>query len=198
MIKTLFCDCDGFVIKKHGYFSHQYSEEYDVPIELFQPFFKGRFLDCEKGKADLKEELAPHLSEWKWNGSVEGFVDYWFQYGKQKDLQVINFLEEQRSRNVKCFFSTNNEKYRVDFLLNNVGLKNCFDEFFASSSVGYLKYEPEFWPAVYKPDMGQKHEALVIDDDQRNLDTAKNFGFQTHFYNGLDGLKSALENFNRA
>ena len=59
MIKVILFDCDGPIIKREKYFSQRLHEETGVVIDSQneKSFFKGIFLQCETGKADLKQVL---------------------------------------------------------------------------------------------------------------------------------------------
>ena len=58
-------DCDGLIIRHEKYFSMRLAADQGVFLEdeneKQKEFFNGVFLDCETGKADLKEELAKDL-----------------------------------------------------------------------------------------------------------------------------------------
>ena len=66
MIKVILFDCDGLIIRHEKYFSIRLAEQQGVLLEeeneQQKAFFSGVFLDCETGKADLKEELQKDFS----------------------------------------------------------------------------------------------------------------------------------------
>src|SRR4029079_11780915 len=106
MIKVVLFDADGMVIKKHPYFSLKLSEEYNIPSEKMKPFYKGGFLLCETGKADLKETFSERLKEWGVNKSVDAILEQWFNSESELDNRVVQSIKSLRSQGIKCYLST--------------------------------------------------------------------------------------------
>jgi len=151
---------------------------------------------CEIGKKDLKEELKKVIKDWGWNGSVEELMDYWFRNEAEKREEVLNYIAILRSKGFKCYLATDNEKYRVAYLLDVVGLREHFDGFFPSCEIGYLKEQKEFWQAVYQNvDNYRKDEILVWDDDIKNVNRAKEFGLKAEHYKYLDDFFLKMRNY---
>ena len=108
--------------------------------------------------------------------------------------RILKTVERLRSRGIRCYLSTNNEKYRVQYLLDKVGLKNFFDGAFSSAQIGYKKPQQEFWSVVYKQiGVPEKSEIVVWDDDQENIESAKSFGFVSEVYSDFDSYKSRMK-----
>lgn len=193
MIKTVIFDVDGIVIKREMYFSQRFSEEFNVSIKKLLPFFENDFSDCLIGKADLKEELKKYLNQWGWKKSIDELLVYWFTNEGKLDYKIIENIKDLRRRGVKCYLDTNNEKYRVRYLIEDLGLNNLSDGVFSSCQLGFKKPQTEFWSALYeqlgKPD---KNEVLVWDDDQENVVSAKNFGFQSELYTTFEDYQNKM------
>ena len=194
MIKTVVFDTDGMVIQREMYFSQRFSKEFGVPMEKVLPFFENEFQLCLVGKADLKEELAKYLSQWNWKKSVEELLSYWFANESNLDKKMLESVKNLRSKGIGCYLNTNNEKYRVQYLFENLDLKKIFDGVFSSAELGFLKPQPEFWSAIHerlgKPD---KSEVLVWDDDEENVESAKNFGFHSESYSDYDAYENRMK-----
>lgn len=194
MIKTVIFDTDGMVIRRQMYFSQRFSNEFRVPAEKITPFFKNEFRLCLAGKADLKEELVKYLEQWNWYKSLDNLLTYWFEHERDIDEKIIESVKTLRNKGIHCYLDTNNEKYRVRYILENLGLGNFFDGVFSSAELGYLKAEQEFWATIYKklgkPD---KTEVLVWDDDEKEVAAARDFGFQAELYTGFDNYEKRLE-----
>jgi putative hydrolase of the HAD superfamily len=194
MIKIIIFDTDGMVVHREMYFSQCFSQEFGVPIEKVLPFFKNEFQLCLVGKADLKQELIKYLDQWGWQKSVEDLLAYWFGHESGVDEKVLKSISTLRNKGLQCYLNTNNEKYRTQYLFEKLGLKNLFDGVFSSAKLGYLKPQPEFWSAIHghlgKPD---KSAVLVWDDDEKNVESAKNFGFHSELYSGFESYEERMK-----
>lgn len=82
MIKAMLIDADGIVLKKRDkYFSELLKEDgYDVSEAKVKSFFVNVYTKIRLGKANLKEELGKHLTDWKLDKSIEELLEYWFSY----------------------------------------------------------------------------------------------------------------------
>ena len=196
MAKIVIFDTDGMVVHREMYFSKRFSGEFGVPMEKLLPFFKNEFQLCLVGKADLKEELAKYLAEWNWHGTVDELLVYWFTHESRVDEEMLESVKALKIKGVQCYLNTNNEKYRVQYLFEDLKLKDFFDGVFSSAELGYLKPQPEFWSAMYdrlgKPN---KKDVLVWDDDEENVASATQFGFQAEFYSNFDSYDARTETF---
>lgn len=185
MIKAILFDIDGMVNKRVEYFSRKYSREFGVAYDEMGPFFENEFILCEIGKADLKTELPKYLAKWKWDKSVDEFLEYWFKNETDLDKEMLNSIQNLRNKGTKCFLQTRNEKYRTEYLWNTMGLKNHFDGMFSSAYLGSMKPQVGFWNAIYQQLLEfKKDEILVWDDKAENVESAKKFGFQAKLFTG--------------
>jgi len=195
--QVIIFDADGVTLKAGRNFSYIYSEKFGVPIEKLSPFFKGVFQDCMIGKADLKEELKKVLSDWNWTGTVEELLELWFSSEDRVDQKITDLIKGLRKDDIKCFMTTNQEKYRGQHLRNQ--LKDIFDDIFVSAELGYKKKDLGFYEQVFEqigPSVaGDKTQVLFIDDEEENVKMAQKFGFDTLHYKefqGSDEIKSLL------
>jgi putative hydrolase of the HAD superfamily len=192
-IKAVLFDLDGIVIVgRTRFFSERLSEEHNIPAEQVQEFFLRDFKPCSFGKADLKEQLAPYLLKWNWKGTVEDFLEYWFSSESTKDEEVMRIVQKLRGSGVKCYIATRQDKYRLQYLLDVVGLKDYFDGIFCTCNIGYDKSQPEFFEYALRELDAKPSEVLYFDDLQKNVDTANALGIDAHFYNGIEVLKTNI------
>ena len=191
--KVIFFDADGVLVKSKLLFSEQLQTEFGINAEKLQPFFKGIFRECSVGKADLKEELEKVIVDWGWKGTVEGLMEFWFTKGTEIDAEVAMMIRELRATGARAYITTDNEKYRGEHLQQTLGDGKLVDEVFYSGKIGYVKKNPEFFKAVYLV-IGniQLDQVLFVDDDEKNIEVAKQFGFDVFLYTNLDELKQFL------
>jgi putative hydrolase of the HAD superfamily len=190
MTKAILFDADGVVLKRQGsFFSERFAEKYDVPTDKINSFFKNEFRQCQLDKADLKAELAKYLPEWKWQGSVEDFMSYWFEDDFHPDKEVLSEIERFRERGIKCYFASDQEKYRAAFLREK--FKDQFDGYFFSYELGYSKGEPDFFKIVIEKLAFDPSEISYYDDDQKNVDCASSNGIKSFLFRKIEDIKSS-------
>ena len=190
MIRVALFDVDGVVIRKHEYFSELLAREYNIPIEEVIGFFKNEFKLCSLGKADLKEEIVKYFEKWKWKKSADELLKIWFENEKEVDQEVLLFVGGLRKKGIKCFLATNQEKYRLKYLFEEIGLKEHFDGAFASCELGRTKSDKEFYDLIVEK-LGniQSEEIIFWDSDKKIAETANNLGIVGRLYTGSKDLK---------
>jgi len=194
-IKTIIFDSDG-VITNAEMFSVQLQKQYQINASKLLSFFNGIFKQCVIGKADLKEELAKYIKLWGWQGTVDELTDFWFKSEHKIDESVIEYIDELKKEGVRCYMATNQEKYRAQYLTNEMGFGKLFKKIFFSGYLGCKKPERKFFEIVFdeinKDGNLSKGEILFCDDDQENVDGAQKFGFVSYLYKNLDDLKLVI------
>lgn len=195
MIKAIIFDVDGVIINT-GFFSEKLAKDYGTPLEKVLPFFKGRFQDCQLGKADLKEELEKVKSEWGWDKSVDELMEYWFEDSKNVDERLMNAIDNYRKNNIKCYLGTNQEKYRSEYLQKDIGLNKKLDGFFVSADIGVRKPAKKFFEYISNklPDI-KKSEVLFWDSDEDIVDAAKEYGFNAELYTTYEDFESKMTSY---
>ena len=189
--KCILFDADGVVINSEM-FSVLYQKKFGVSNDEMLPFFKGAFQDCLIGKADLKEAVKPYLIDWEWSGTVDDFLKFWFKAEHSVDEKILNLIQNLQAKNIKCYLATNQEKYRIEYMKNEMGFNDIFDHIFYSAEIGFKKPEQKYYQYIYKWLNSEysvnKDEILFIDDSQNNINEAKSFGLNAHLYSGCEDL----------
>lgn len=193
MIKAVIFDADGVLINGVE-FSVFLNRDYGISTDKTLPFFNGIFKDCLLGKADLKIVIEPYLKEWGWNKSVDEFLEYWFKSEHNIDEKLVEYIQNLRKKGIKCYLATNQEKYRVQYMLNKMGFAQCFDRVYASCQIGYKKPSMEFYSKVIE-DLGMidKQSILFWDDTKAHVDSAKDFGINGEIYSGFKDYKRRMK-----
>ncbi len=192
MIKVILFDADGVLINGEM-FRIRLLEDYGLSSEITKPFFSGPFIDCITGRADLKQVLPPYLKEWKLDKTVEEFLDYWFKSEHNIDQELVETIHTLRSNGLRCYLATNQEIYRIQYMLDKMGFANCFDKIFASAHLGYKKPAQEFFIKIYDELGVNKDEVLFWDDRQENIDAAKQFGINAEIYTDFVNYKLKMK-----
>lgn len=195
MTKVLIMDADGVLINKGEVFSVILAREYKVNPEKLREFFTGKFQDCLVGKADLKESVAPYLPDFGWPGTVDEFLDYWFKAEHYLNEELIEYIKRLRQQGTTVVLATNQEKYRTQYMLEHMGFADVFENVYSSAHLGLKKPAVEFFSKVVD-DLGcQKDEVLFWDDDQQNIDGAKEYGINAEFYTDYDSFLGKMEQY---
>jgi len=150
-------------------------------------FFEGPFERCLIGVSDLRHELPPFLEKWKWTGSFEEFLDFWFDEESHLNEPVLDAADRLRSRGLRCFLASTQESYRAGFLEQRLAVGTRFEKAFFSCRLGCRKPNPAFFLAVTSEIGLRPAEILLLDDDNANVESAMRVGWQaTQFRIGGD------------
>jgi putative hydrolase of the HAD superfamily len=194
MIRAVVFDVDGMVVHKNEMFSVRFGKKHGIPMERMLEFFKGEFQKCIIGEADLKEELKPYLDKWGVKESVDEVMKFWFEGEREVDERGIVKAKELRDKGVFTVLATNNEKYRVKFLLDEVKLGQYFDAVVSSAEAGSKKPQINFFEYIMKKvPTADPSEVMFWDNDEKNVEGAKAAGMQAHLYVGFDNFELELK-----
>lgn len=195
-VKTILFDSDGVLLKKQGYFSDFYCEQYGVPKEDVISFFRGKFGDCQRGTLDIKEELPPFLEKWKWDGTVEDFLNYWFSSCTKVDQEILEKVQDFKKMGASCYLVSDQEKYRGKYIKEVLGLEKELDGFFYSFNLGHLKSEAGFFEKILERTNFDPKEMIFFDDEQGNIEVAKKLGIEGVLFKSIADLKELEKLFN--
>lgn len=192
MSKIIFLDADGVMVKlRQRFSSDRLHEEYNIPLEDILPLYKNEYQECILGHMDFKEALIPYMKSWNWQRSVEELLEYLWKEEKHPNQEVVSLVDEMRSKGHKFFLATDQEKYKADYLMNTMGLKEHLDGAFFSCNVGISKSKKEYWDKVLK-ELGVTDPADIyfLDDEEENIIAARSAGVQATLYKSIDDLKT--------
>ncbi len=196
MIKAILFDADGVTICKHRYFSDTYAEKHNISREILAPFFKNIFPLCQKGKADLKQEITPYLSQLQRHKSVDEFLQYRFDSEHVFDQKILQTVAGLRSKWIFCYFVTDQEKYRAQYLQSH-GIYTYFDGSFYSCDMGYTKNEKEFFQKILDQLHLSPQEVMYRDDEEENIKAALSLGIFARLYVDFDKLNRSLKQIDK-
>ncbi len=195
MISTILFDVDGVLVTSDP-FSVTLARDHHITTDMTAEFFRGPFMQCLTGSADLKAEIASHLPSWGWRGSVEAFLDLWFTTSQHVDADLLAAVQRLRQRGIQCYLATNQERYRTDYLLNQMGLAEAFDGCFSSAHLGYMKDDPTFFQTVLQRLPGTAaSNVLFWDDSPANVATARAVGLRAEIYTTFADFQQRLRQY---
>lgn len=194
MIKALLLDADGVVITGIS-FSKRLEMDYGITTDITAEFFQGVFQKCLVGKADLKKELPIYLKRWKIPMTVDKFTDYWFRSEHKLNQELLDYITLLRKKGLRYYVTTNQEKYRTEYILHEMEFCKLFDGVFSSAYISYKKPQQKYFEKVLENLKNiKKDEIIFFDSSKENVEAAKLFGIKSKLYKDLEDFKKKMNN----
>lgn len=193
-IEAILFDADGVVIFPWRFARHL-EQHYGITPAMTGDFFRGVFAECLIGQADLKQVLPPFLAKWGWQKSVDEFVAIWLEVENAVDQRLIEFIQSLRRAGYVCCLATSQERYRADYMASVMGFSQVFDRLFFSSHLGYQKPDPLYYQAVTQVLGLPKQNLLFWDDSRKNVDAAREYGWQAEVYTDFEEFQGKLSGY---
>ena len=144
---------------------------------------------------DLKEVLKTYIPIWGWKGTIDELLEYWWAGENTLNTPVIKIIDDLRSKGMKCYLATDQEKYRANYIMKGMELGDHIDKAFFSSELGLSKATPEYWHAVmHTLEIENPADVTYWDDEQENVDAAKELGIDAHLYTTISDLEYLTKN----
>lgn len=195
MIKAILFDFGG-VIYQHpkAVIPEVIARIYDIPLEKAAQEYSAYKNDYYLGKISTERLVTALSAVFKSKKSVEDVKQLWLlHYAKlaTSNQEVINIIKTLRQHYKVYLFSNTTE---MSHLHNDTtGIYKNFDGLFMSYQLGLKKPDPEVFKKVLSSIGFKPEECLFIDDDQGNLETAKQLGIKTILFNVLTDSPQKLK-----
>lgn len=195
--KVILFDVDGVLIRLPNYFSQELDKRgYKGAEKSLTSFFKGSDnQQCVEGKASFEKKIVPYLEKFAWKETAEEYFQKQFQFEKRYlDQNIILQIKQFHTQGIKCYLCTDNSKLRSEFLLNEMNLKDIFDDYFISCFIGYRKCHNEFWSYLINKLRKEisPSEIVFFDDAQNNIDVALKFGIKAILFENIAQFEKEL------
>lgn len=188
-------DVDGVIVRHPDPKGWSVNLEADLGLrtEVLQAaFFKHHWDDIARGRAALRERLAPVLADIAPNLTCDQLCDYWFEQDSNLDLDLLDQLAVVRSQGIQVHLATVQEHERADYLWTRMELHARFDAMHFAAAIGYVKPEPAFYAAIESTTGFLPHELFFIDDRAANVEAARSRGWYAETWTGNDRLADLL------
>ncbi len=193
-IKAVVFDVTGMLVPGRR-FSHYFSQEYNLPMLVIEPFFMTDFQCCLVGKKDLKKILPVWLKKWSWKKGVDAFLAYWFLKESKLDKKLLTAVKKLQQRNIGCYIATNQEKYRLSYLKKEMGLQGLFNGIFGSCQLGYKKPDVMFFQKLQKAIGYRAEQILYWDDQDKNTQAALKLGFKAETFKNFGFFRQMIKKY---
>jgi putative hydrolase of the HAD superfamily len=195
MIKVIIFDAVGLLTRQEP-LSKALERDHGIPLEKTLPFFKGALQDCVAGQADLKEVLPTYLDAWGWDTGVDALLNFWFDSDHKIDQELVSYIKDLRKNGIICVLGTNNEKYRVAYMLDKMGFAELFDKAYSSAHIGHKKPDHRFFSTIFDDlENIKKEEILFWDDKLENVEGAKEFGIHAELYTTFENFEKVMKRY---
>lgn len=194
--KYVLFDADGVLTLPEDVFSVVYARSHALDPEPFEDFFRNEWQPIVTGAKDLKESIAANPELWKWDGSVDELLNYWFKTEDVRNEELLKVIYELKDKGIPCYLATDQEKYRAEYM-QNVMFKELFNGYFVSAELGVTKTDPRFFELVLQqlktqyPEL-QPNEVIFFDDSQSKVDTAKALGIDARLFENNDQVRDLI------
>lgn len=192
MVKAVLFDADGVLINSEM-FSVALQRVHGISIDKTRKFFSEKWPEIIIGSKDLKTELRPYLPQLGWDGTVDELLDFWFKTEHNIDEDLVSFIQGLRRNGIKCYVATNQERYRANYMLKEMGFSESFDGVLASAHLGSKKPDLEFFKLVLDKLELNIDEVMFWDDSQENVSAGNEFGLKSHLYQDYDKFKEVMK-----
>jgi len=194
LIRCVAFDLDGVLIPSGPSFDYFLIEHKITPAH-FREFFRGSYDLAMLGKVDLLEILPPVLELWKWNGTVEDFVNVWFASCAEADPAAVEIVRALRVRGVTCYAASNQDNRRAKFLDSLEWVHTLFDRRFYSCHLGVKKPSAGYFDVIQREAAHLPEEMLFVDDIVENVDGARECGWSAELCGGASDLLKIMEKY---
>jgi putative hydrolase of the HAD superfamily len=191
VIRAVCFDVDGVLVPSWG-FRDLLVREHAITPEMTAPFFRGPFVECTEGRAQLEQVLKPYLETWPWSGTLAEFLEVWFRAESAVDGDVLGVAAELRRSGLPCFVASVQERLRARYLRDDMGLARSFDGFFFSCDVGRRKSDVAYFAEVARRSGYAPEALLLIDDTPACVDTARSAGWHAVQFTSAPALRASL------
>ncbi len=197
-VRALIFDVDGVLVTGHtqkgGWWHVDMEADLGLHPDIFQrAFFPPFWEDIVLGRRGIEECLAPVLADIAPHLDVETLLAYWFEKDAGLDEGLLSKLEALRSDpSLSLHLATNQEHRRANYLWQEMGFEHRFDALHYSADIGHQKPSPEFFIEVEKRTGLTGAALLFFDDQERNVEAARERGWQAHVWTGIEVLDHAL------
>ena len=192
---ALLCDCDGVIRRWDAKISRDVEQAYSLPsgVLMHAAFERERPMPVLRGEitdAEWRSATIVGLADTCGPEEAAAAVQQWQDYRGAVDVEALALVQEIRANDIAVVLVTN-QSDRLDSDLLALGLSDAFDAVVNSSTIGYVKPEPEIlWHAAAVAGCPPER-CVFVDDTLANVESARALGMVALHYDGVHVLRAA-------
>lgn len=191
MVSALLFDVDGVLVHPWR-FQSTLERDHGITPAMTKPFFRGPFVECMEGRADVLDLLPEYLTSWGWTGSASDFMNTWLAAENAPDEAVLRIVKEIRESGVPCFVASSQERRRARYLSQEMNFSRLFDGQFYSCDIGLTKPAEGYFRTVAQLLGRSAPELLFFDDSLANVEGARAAGWSAGHFTNPEELRRQL------
>ena len=185
MIQVVVFDADGVIVRPKTFFVSRAFELYGIPKSEFMAFIRGDFKRCTTGQLELLEILPAFLERFHVRVEASVFIRQWVEHEHHTDPQLLERIQNLRSRGTPCYLGTNQERNRANYMKLEMGFLRLFDGVYASSDLGARKPNTDFYTRLQNEIKVSPEGILFWDDSLENVLAARDAGWNAEIFTHL-------------
>lgn len=187
MTRAIVFDVDGVLI--HGYHARpDLRDSWDAKLHdlgihadrfqrefIFDIFLKRVLI----GEVPMVEALDKRLKAFGYKGSTMAMLDLWLSHDCNPNTALLDTIRQLKSHpDIKLYIATNQDHSRAQFLWQEMGFREDFEDMFYSARFGRTKADKKFFAMAEERMIASDEPPLFFDDTQKVLDSARKRGWE--------------------
>lgn len=193
MIKAIIFDLNGVFIKSEK-LSERFRRDFGIPEDQFMPALKKIIGEIRVPNAgDSFLYWKPYFDEWGIELSKSEFLNYWFS-GEKIDQELFAFAKGLKDKGLKIFILSNNFVERTNYYFEEFPeLFAIFEKCYFSWQTGFVKPDKNAFLAILEENNLKPEECFFFDDQEKNIEIARELGIKASLYHGLKEAQEIIE-----
>lgn len=181
----IFFDFDGVLVRSRRgnrtfLWSEQLENDLGIPLgiqkQIFDPIY---WHPTITGKSAIEPRLRALFATHALSATADQFISYWLERDLNWRNEVIELAKDLAGQKNELFIATNQDHVRGRFIKEQAIVTSIFSDVYYSARLGVAKPDVAFFLSIEKCFSASPAEAMIlIDDDQKNIESASRAGWQ--------------------
>lgn len=128
--------------------------------------------------------MAARLAGTAYEGRTDEVFEEWFDYNSLVNADILDLADRLRQAGHPVALATNQEKYRMEYLLDTLGLGEWFDAAYPSYEIGFKKPDARYFQGVNHAVFEKfgARQIYFVDDAAANIDAGFAADWKSYLY----------------